>query len=245
MTRAHLTPPAVRTADERISTGTGGFDEMLEGGFPAGSLVTISGRPGTGKTIFSSQFLHNGSRMDQPGMYVSMLESRKAYMRNKTRLGMDFEALERKGSFRFLEMPTLSAEGLPAVWEEIVTNVEEQGTVRLVIDSFTAMAQAFKSQADLRAFTHTLLSRIIGSSGATTLMITESPPGIQHIGMGVEEFIADGVIHFNIVPVAGDARVRYVEIMKMRGTNHQMGPIPIQISAEGLVVRHPHIRGRE
>jgi KaiC/GvpD/RAD55 family RecA-like ATPase len=105
------------------------------------------------------------------------------------------------------------------------------------------MAQAFKSQSDLRAFTHTLLSRIIGSTGSTTLMITESPPGLQHIGLGVEEFIADGVIHFNLVPVAGDARIRYVEIMKMRGTNHQMGPIPIEITGEGLVVRHPHIRG--
>jgi len=245
MTRARLQPVATRAVDERIPTGTAGFDELLEGGFPAGSLVTISGRPGTGKTIFGSQFLYQGGHMGQAGMYVSMLESRKAYLRNKTRLGMDFEPLERKGVFRFLEMPTLTAEGLPAVWEEIVTNVEEQGNVRLVIDSFTAMAQAFKGQSDVRAFTHTLLSRIIGSTGSTTLMITESPPGLQHIGVGVEEFIADGVIHFNIVPVAGDARVRYVEILKMRGTNHQMGPIPIEITSEGLEVRHPHIRGRE
>jgi circadian clock protein KaiC len=243
VTEARLAKREPLPVDERIATGIPGFDEMVEGGFPRGSLVSTAGRPGTGKTIFGSQFLYAGGLQGQPGMYVSMLESRKAYMRNKLRLGMDFEALERKGQFRFLEMPTLSAEGLPAVWEEIVRNVEDQGNVRLVIDSFTAMAQAFQNQGELRAFTHTLLSRIVAGAGSTTLMITESPSSVSHIGAGVEEFIADGVIEFNLVPVAGDARVRTIEIMKMRGTNHQMGPIPIHISDRGLVVRHPHVRG--
>jgi circadian clock protein KaiC len=242
MSQVRLERRAALPADERIATGIPGFDEMLEGGFPRGSLVSICGRPGTGKTIFGSQFLYSGGLAGQPGMYVSMLESRAAYLRNKVRLGMDFEGLEREGMFRFLEMPTLSAEGLPSVWEEIVRNVEDQSNVRLVIDSFTAMAQAFQNQGELRAFTHTLLSRIIGSAGSTTLMISESPSLVPHIGVGVEEFIADGVIQFNLVPVAGDARVRTLEIMKMRGTNHQMGPIPIEISNGGLVVRHPHIR---
>src|SRR5437667_2630063 len=107
--------------DARVSTGVPGLDDMLEGGFPAGSLITLAGRPGTGKTIFGSQFLYQGARDGgEPGMYVSMLEGRKAYFRNMTRLGLDLPPLEKKNLFRFLEMPTLSAEGLPAIWEEIV-----------------------------------------------------------------------------------------------------------------------------
>ena len=231
--------------EARIPSGIPDLDEMLEGGFPAGSLITLAGRPGTGKTIFGSHFLYKGGMdLKQPGMYVSMLEGRRAYLRNMTRLGYDFEALERANMFKFLELPTLSAEGLPAIWDEIVRSVQEQRTVRLVIDSFTAMAQAFQTQGDLRVFTHTLLGKIIGAAGCTTLMITEMPPTDQYIGTGVEEFIADGVIHFHLVPVAGDARVRYLEITKMRGTNHQMGPIPIEIGHTGIVVRHPHMRGR-
>jgi len=218
---------------------------MLEGGIPAGSLITLAGRPGTGKTIFGSQYLYTGVvEHKQPGMYVSMLEGRKAYLRNMSRLGLDFEPLEKKGLFRFLEMPTLAPEALPAILEEIVRNVEKYGIVRLVIDSYTAMAQAFEKQGDLRVFTHTLLGRIVGSTGCTTLLIAEKSLGDSQIGYGVEEFIADGVIHFFLVPVAGDARIRYLEITKMRGTNHQMGPIPIEIGHQGMVVRHPHIRGR-
>src|SRR5690348_948599 len=92
--------------ESRVGTGIPGLDELLEGGFPAGSLITLAGRPGTGKTIFASQFLYQGAReAAEPGMYVSMLEGRKAYLRNLARLGLDVAPLEKKGLFRFLEMP--------------------------------------------------------------------------------------------------------------------------------------------
>lgn len=231
--------------DGRVATGVPGLDELIEGGFPEGSLITLAGRPGTGKTIFGSQFLYRGARDDgQPGMYVSMLEGRKAYMRNMTRLGLDILPLEKKGTFHFLEMPTLAAEGLPAIWEEIVRKIEEHNIVRLVLDSFTAMSQAFESQGDIRVFTHMLLGKVIGNAGCTTLMITETPPGDAYTGPAMQEFIADGVVHFYLVPVAGDARVRYLEITKMRGTNHQMGPIPVAIGHSGISVRSPHVPGR-
>ena len=233
--------------DARVATGIPGFDEMLEGGFPAGSLITLAGRPGTGKTIFGSQFLYYGAKEHkEPGMYVSMLEGRKQYQRNMHRLGLEIAPLEAKGLFRFLEMPTLTAEGLPAIWEEIVRNIEEYNIVRLVIDSFTAMTQAFQTQGDLRVFTHMLLGKIVGGAGCTTLMITETPHADASTGAGaaMQEFIADGVLHFSLVPVTGDARVRYLEITKMRGTDHQMGLIPVEIGSRGISVQSPHVGGR-
>lgn len=239
-----LDAPPLR--EVRARTGIPDLDEMLEGGFPSGSLVTLAGRPGTGKTIFSSQFLHHGAdREGDVGMYVSMLEAKGQYFRNAAGLGLEFAHLEKKGLFRFLEAPTLTAEGMPAIWEDIMQNIEEHGVDRLVIDSFTAMAQAFEGPGDLRVFTHMLLGKIVAGTGCTTLLITEIPPPGSHpaIGGGIEEFIADGVIHFDLRPVAGDARVRYMEIMKMRGTNHWMGPIPIEIGHGGISVQHPHLRG--
>src|SRR3989441_3932880 len=165
--------------DARTSTGIPGLDDMLEGGFPVGSLITLAGRPGTGKTIFGSQFLYQGARdAAEPGMYVSMLEGHKAYFRNMARLGLDLPPLEKKNLFRFLEMPTLSAEGLPAIWEEIVRNIDEAGIVRLVIDSFTAMSQTFGTQGDIRVFTHMLLGEIIGGGRRPTPVNTQRAPPI-------------------------------------------------------------------
>ena len=62
--------------------------------------------------------------------------------------------------------------------------------------------------------------------------------------VGIQEFIADGVIHFSLVPITGEARVRYIEITKMRGTNHQMGLLPVEIGNRGISVKVPHITAR-
>jgi KaiC/GvpD/RAD55 family RecA-like ATPase len=231
--------------EPRAATGLAELDGMLEGGFPVGSLITLTGKPGTGKTIFGSQFLYYGAKkLKQSGMYVSMLEGEKSFLRNARRIGFEFEPLMEAKKFIFLEMPAPTAEGLPALWEQITREIDENQTERLVIDSFTAMSPAFQTVGDLRTFTHVLLGKIVGgASGCTTLMITEEGTAGAFPWTGVEEFVADGVIYFRILP-AGDARVRYIEITKMRGTNHQMGPIPIDIGPRGMRIIHPHVRGK-
>ncbi|TLZ95898.1 MAG: circadian clock protein KaiC, partial [Methanobacteriota archaeon] len=50
------------SAEERAPTGLPELDGMLEGGFLTGSLITLTGRPGTGKTIFGSHFLYHGAK---------------------------------------------------------------------------------------------------------------------------------------------------------------------------------------
>jgi KaiC/GvpD/RAD55 family RecA-like ATPase len=252
MTEVAVTRTPESSTEERAQTGLPELDGMLEGGFLRGSLITLSGRPGTGKTIFGSHFLYHGAKKTkQAGMYVSMLESEKSYLHNARRIGLDFEPLMAQKKFAFLELPAPTAEGLPSLWEQIAREIEENETERLVIDSFTAMSPAFQTVGDLRTFTHVLLGKLVGgASGCTTLLITEEGTGggLPFTGgglpfTGVEEFVADGVIKFSIVP-AGEARVRYIEITKMRGTNHQMGPIPIDIGLRGIRIVHPHVRGK-
>src|SRR5207247_1509965 len=132
-------------AEERAPTGLPELDGMLEGGFLTGSLITLTGRPGTGKTIFGSHFLYYGAKKGkQSGMYVSMLESEKSYLHNVRRIGLDFEPLMAQKRFAFLELPAPTAEGLPALWEQIAREIEENQTERLVIDSLTAMSTAFQ-----------------------------------------------------------------------------------------------------
>src|SRR2546430_13910102 len=215
------------SAEERAPTGLPELDGMLEGGFLTGSLITLTGRPGTGKTIFGSHFLYHGAKQaKQSGMYVSMLESEKSYLHNVRRIGLDFGPLMAQKRFAFLELPAPTAEGLPALWEQISREIEENQTERLVIDSFTAMSPAFQTVGDLRTFTHVLLGKIVGgASGCTTLLITEEGTGSMGNSpwTGVEEFVAGGVIKFSIVP-AGEGRGRYIWKNKKSGTEHPNGP---------------------
>lgn len=44
----------------RIRSGIPGFDELIDGGFHRGTVNTVTGSSGTGKTVFASQFIHYG-----------------------------------------------------------------------------------------------------------------------------------------------------------------------------------------
>lgn len=58
----------------KVSTGVKGLDEMLDGGFPKGRVILLCGGPGTGKTIFSLQFLASAAEKGKPGVYVTLEE---------------------------------------------------------------------------------------------------------------------------------------------------------------------------
>ena len=54
-----------------------GFDEILNGGFPETRLYLLHGDPGTGKTTLAFQFLLEGIKQNQKGLYISFSESRE------------------------------------------------------------------------------------------------------------------------------------------------------------------------
>jgi len=117
------------------------LDEILGGGFPARSLILLTGNAGSGKTILSTQFLYNGAaKYGENGVYVSFAENRDDYCRNMLSLGMDMKSLERKGLFKFLDMVTMHGEdALKIITEKIVATTSELKAKRLVIDPMSAL----------------------------------------------------------------------------------------------------------
>ena len=202
----------------RVPTGVSGLDELISGGFPRGSLIVLAGNPGTGKTIFSATFIYNGIvNYGERGIYVSFAENREAFLGNMLSLGLDFERLEEEGMFRFLDMVTAREEAAPTVMETVLREVSGFGAKRLVIDSFSALAQAFKEAHEARIILHTILSRVTRLMGCTTILIVENPHGGERIGLGIEEFVADGIIMLRRTRMDGRL-LRDLEILKMRGT---------------------------
>ena len=132
--------------------------------------------------------------MDEAGIYVSFAEGREAFYDNMRGFGFDFERLEEKGKFKFLELFTVRNKGVSSILSLIVDEVYSMGAKRLVIDSFSALTQAFERPIDMRLILHTVLSKIIRKTGCTTLIILEVPYGESKIGHGIAEFIADLIL---------------------------------------------------
>lgn len=202
----------------KVPTGINGLDEVISGGFPRGGLVIVAGNPGTGKTIFSACFLYNGAvNYGEKGIYVSFAESRETFFENMRTLGLDFERLEKENKFRFIDMLTVKEDAVSAVLETLLKEASEVGAKRLVIDSFSSMAQAFKETHEVRITLHTILGKVTRLLGCTTILIVEIPYGENKIGLGIEEFVADGIIHLKRSESEGGRIFREMEILKMRG----------------------------
>ena len=59
---------------ESSSTGIQELDDIIKGGFPKGSVVLLAGSSGSGKTICSLQWLFEGVKKNENGIYISTTE---------------------------------------------------------------------------------------------------------------------------------------------------------------------------
>ena len=200
----------------RVETGINLLDEALQGGLPRGSMTLIAGNPGTGKTLLSGEFLYSGASRGDNCLYVSLSEGRHSFLEYMARIGRDLTAEETWRRLEVMDLVTVKEEGLDVLVEMITGHLEETQSKRLVIDSFTALSNAFRESIDARVTLH-ILSKILAQTHCTTLLVTEIPTGSKKIGLGVEEFVADGIILLRRKILNGSV-FRELEIVKMRGT---------------------------
>lgn len=228
-----MTLQEVSMLTDRAPTGINGLDEMVEGGFPRGSMILLAGSPGSGKTIASAHFLHHGAKnLNENGIYLSFAERREFFIDNMKKFGFDFATLEEQGRFKFLDLLTTREDTVSSTIGMLSREVLELDARRLVVDSFTAMSQAFRRRIDARIILH-MIEKLMSKSACTTLLLVELPTGTKTIGLGFEEFVADGVILFESIEEREGIRKRAV-IRKMRGTNHDLNYSHIVISDRGI-----------
>jgi len=221
---------------ERVPSGISGLDSLIGGGFPKGSLILLAGHPGSGKTSMAGQFLYAGATSHQEkGIYVSFSEGREVLLDFMSSLGIDMAAQEKLGNVKVMDMVTVKEEGLSTVLQEVLDAIYSLKARRLALDSFSAMAQAFTREIDARIMLHTILTKIVRAMGCTTVMTCEVPWGSQRIGMGIEEFIADGIMLVSSF-VENFSIKRRLLIVKMRGTGHSTEYHDLILSSSGVKV---------
>jgi len=127
-------------------TGIPGLDNLIGGGFQKGSLIMLAGNPGSGKTVFATKFLSTGiTDYDELGIYVSFGETKGTLVQNMTRqFGPEVGKSLKSEKLIFLEYTVMTDIGLEAILKTIADEVRKTGAKRLVIDSYSAMAQLFE-----------------------------------------------------------------------------------------------------
>ncbi len=213
-----------------VSTGIDGLDRLLNGGYPRGALVLLAGNPGTGKSTFAAKFIYEGAvQAGEPGVYVNFVEPKKDFLDHMRMLGMDFEPLEERGLFHYVEAVTIVDEdALIKQLEDILKLIAETGAKRLVVDSVTAMLQIVRDKAKIRELVQNFFVNGVKQMGATTILIAEHPYGAKMVGYGIEEFIVDAVMILRFEIVHGKVR-RILELRKARWAPIRQAEVPFYI----------------
>jgi circadian clock protein KaiC len=220
----------------RASTGVLGFDELIEGGLPVGSVMLLAGPPGAGKTTFSAKFLFEGATMlGEKGVYVCFAETKDSLVRSMLRFGWDFDRLDREQRCIILDLSTAKEAGIQKNLDEILGAISSLGAKRLVIDSFTAFTMALKEPINIRHLIH-LLYRFLKNLGCTTIIVTDTPWSSERIGSGVEEFIADSIILMQSRFNEKRQLERTLRILKMRSTDHSQKVHDYKITSKGIEI---------
>ena len=220
---------------ERVPTGIDGLDTLIEGGFLRGDVILLAGGTGSGKTIFSAQFIHNGAtQYGEKGVYATFEEDAKTLKRNMLKFGFDLEKLEREGAIKVLDLETLRGGGLSANIEFILSTLKEIDGKRLVIDSLTAFLSACTENLEYRMLMH-LMYKMLKTRGYTTIMTCSVPKGARTLGLGIEEFIADSVMFLENVIDSLELKTRFM-MFKMRGTDHSKKYHNVIITEKGLQI---------
>ncbi len=123
---------------DRIKTGVPGFDELVEGGIPAGFNTLVIGHPGAGKTIFGLQYLVDGALSGENGVYVSLDSTNDVVKSQARQFGWDVDALEKDGKLLFLKI-SLNRSKI-YLFDIISTAIRSIKAKRLVFDSLADFA---------------------------------------------------------------------------------------------------------
>lgn len=232
----------------RVKTGIPGMDEILYGGIPERNVVLLSGGPGTGKTIFSQQFLWNGLQMGDPGIYVALEEHPVQVRQNMSQFGWDIKKYEEEGLFAMVDAFTAGI-GKSKEYEKYIVHdltdirefidvlrqaIRDIGAKRVVVDSVTtlyinkpAMARSIILQ----------LKRVLAGTGCTSIFVSQISVGERGFGGPGVEHGVDGIIRLDLDEIGGELK-RSLIVWKMRGTSHSMRRHPFDITGKGIVV-HP------
>jgi circadian clock protein KaiC len=223
------------------TTGVAGLDEVLRGGFPSDRVYLIQGDPGTGKTTLGLQFLLEGHRRGQAGMYISLSETRDEILSVSASHGWSLDGIGLVEMRAIDQRLTAEAENtlfepaeveLREVMKELLSEIDRIKPTRIVFDSLSELR--LLSQHPLRYRRQILaLKQFFAGRHCTVLLLddrttVDDDRQLQSIAHGVlllEQTVAD----------YGNER-RRLRVVKIRGVQPRGGYHDFAIARGGLRV---------
>jgi circadian clock protein KaiC len=225
----------------KTPTGINGLDEITEGGLPKGRPTLICGDAGSGKTLFSIEFIVKGATdYNEPGVFLAFEEKKEELAVNVASLGFDLNKLiaEKKIKIDHIQIDRSEIEetgeyDLDGLFIRLGYAIDSIGAKRVVLDTIENLFSGLTNHGILRAELRRLFSWL-KDKGVTAIITGEKGEG-KLTRQALEEYVSDCVILLDH-RIENQISTRRLRIIKYRGSVHGTNEYPFLIDEDGISV---------
>ncbi|MBB5687097.1 ATPase domain-containing protein [Sphingobium boeckii] len=231
---------ANRDQTQMVSTGIVDLDNILGGGLTSKRAYLLEGTPGSGKTTIALQFLLEGAKQGERGLYITLSETaaelREVASSHRWNLSdielfelVSGEGLDPEAEQSILEPSEVE---LGETIQRVMECVDRLKPIRVVFDSLSEMR--LLAQNSLRYRRQILaLKQYFSLRQCTVLMLDDrsSDPGDLQL-----HSIAHGVITLEQAAQDYGTERRRLRVVKMRGVKYRGGFHDFNIETGGVAV---------
>jgi circadian clock protein KaiC len=227
----------------RAQTGIPGLDDILMGGLIPNQLHLIDGDPGSGKTTLALQFLMQGAKLNERGLYVTLSETRAELLAGVESHGwsLDLEKIEIVELVRTEEDLEADAQltmyqpqevELTETTKAVLEAVDRSRPSRVVFDSLSELRLLAQNSLRYRRQILALKQFFVGRH-CTVLLLDDRTSEVTDTQL---QSIAHGVISLEQLSPLYGAERRRLRITKMRGAKYRGGYHDFTIRTGGIEV---------
>jgi len=224
-----------------IPTGSEALDVILAGGYAAGRVHLLEGRPGSGKTTLALQFLMEARDRGETALYVTLSEGRDEMAQSAASHGWSLDGID----IYELIPPELSLD--PSQQQSVVysSDLELGETVQFVMDEVQKVKPTcvvFDSLSDIRLLAGgalryrrqvLALKHFFHQRGCTTLFVDDLTEEMDDSNL---HSLVHGVVRLDQTIAIYGAERRRLRVFKMRGRDFRSGSHDYIIRSGGLEV---------
>ncbi|MCX8166304.1 MAG: hypothetical protein N3E37_00420 [Candidatus Micrarchaeota archaeon] len=216
-----------------FSIGIKKIDKLVQR-WPDKNFILLSGTEGSGKLIFSMQFLVHGiTEYNQNGLYITLEDEEQEVKNLLNTFSWKLEELEKKKKLEIIKPETLSVQ---AIIKYIEDEKDRLDIKRIVINPINLLSASAKELVTIRKNLSDLKRKVFNLN-CNCIVVSDAIQSnyYQYSYSGYEEFVATSHIHLSLeFDRKKNNSKRYIELLKLKGCNHPVKRLEFKITKNGI-----------